>query len=155
MGGTSTTDLIYALSKTPCFSGVYPSDRLPNKIVKYPSALIINFDRQHDRGSHWVAVFIDGFRHGYYFDSFGLQPFIPSIRKFLNSNCRKWSWGKRQLQSLESDVCGPYSALYLTHRSQRKSTKNFMKGFSRDHHLNDTKIGKRFRNHILRLRTRT
>lgn len=149
---TSNIDLIYALSKTPCFSGVFASDRLPQRVTRFPTAIVMNFDQQRKKGSHWVAVFIDGARVGYYFDSYGLPPFLPSVRRFLTSHCKKWSYGKRQLQSLDSNVCGQYSSLYLIHRSKKKSTRTFLKGFSKNKDQNDLKIAKRFANLMRRMR---
>lgn len=151
MESTTSVDLIHALSKTPNFLDVFASDTLPLKIRKFPVSLIVNLDKQSQKGSHWVAIFIDGARTGYYFDSYGLPPFLPSIRRFLSYNCRKWTYGRRQLQSIDSSVCGQYCVLYLIHRNKKKSTKAFLKAFTRNSNLNDYKVSERFFNHMRRM----
>jgi hypothetical protein len=48
----------------------------------------------------------------YYFNSFGIFPLVPSIQAFIQQNCTTWSYNKRQLQGLTSDVCGQYYSLF-------------------------------------------
>ncbi|KAL3116544.1 hypothetical protein niasHT_009952 [Heterodera trifolii] len=56
------------------YLGCFPCDKLPNKINKYPSALVANNDPSNKEGTHWIAMFIVDDKTVYYFDSFGLIP---------------------------------------------------------------------------------
>ena len=43
-------------SKTFC--GVFPSDKLPQTIEKYPCGIVANTDPSDKPGEHWIALFI-------------------------------------------------------------------------------------------------
>ena len=91
---------------------VYASDLLPRSITK-TCTVIVNAD-PHTKGvSHWPAVhFRAKSSYAYYFDSYGIVPFVPEIVDFVRRNSTTWDRNKIQLQSLTSDVCGKYCCLF-------------------------------------------
>src|SRR3569832_1878294 len=95
------------------FISIFPSDKLPYKVNKLPCALIINTDESVGVGMHWVAVYIDERRIGYYFDSYGLPPFINKIELFMQRNCDRILINSRKFQSAKSSVCGIYCIYFL------------------------------------------
>ena len=54
-----TVQLTYSLRKDKytqaAFQGVYPLNKLTNRIVSYPALIIANVDTSEKPGSHWVA----------------------------------------------------------------------------------------------------
>jgi len=104
------------------FLGVFPSDKLP----KYPpsgSSLIANYSKSGERGSHWVAMRGLNSIHTEYFDSYGFQADdddlllgeTTNFENYLKNNSinGKYTTNKIELQSLNSDVCGEYSAWFI------------------------------------------
>ena len=49
---------------------------------------------------------------GYFFDSYGLPPLIPSILNFLRRMCSHWEYNTTQLLGLTSTICGEYFCLF-------------------------------------------
>ena len=75
-------NLIYPLNHNNIFKGVFSSNNLPSKKnFTIPAAFIINLSPSHEPGSHWVGIYINKKRIGYYFDSYGYLPKIKSIIK--------------------------------------------------------------------------
>jgi hypothetical protein len=72
----STKDILQGLISDPYakryFLGVFPRDKVP-RITKYPSSLIVNTDKQGERGEHWLAIYVDKYKNCEFFDSFGLS----------------------------------------------------------------------------------
>ena len=67
--------------------GVFPSDLLPQQPIARSGTLIVNTDPHTESGSHWLAIHLQPKSHSsFYFDSYGLPPFIPSIESFLKRN---------------------------------------------------------------------
>jgi hypothetical protein len=118
------------------FVGVYSSDTLPRK-VKAPIGLIVNTAPKTHPGEHWLAIFIDKSKIGYYFDSFGRQPNDHSILAFLRRNCTKIHCNQRQIQHLNSTKCGQFSAVYLKFRFAGCMSETFLSLFNHDLSLNE------------------
>jgi len=58
------------------------------------------------RGEHWIAIYVDDDEHcGEYFDSMGLAPTRP-FERYVNEHCYKWTYNRKQLQSITSRLCG-------------------------------------------------
>jgi len=68
------------------FKGVFPSDRLPKTILKYPALIIANTDTSDQPGTHWIAFYFDSRRSAEFFDSYGQYPQKKEFLKFLKSN---------------------------------------------------------------------
>lgn len=128
---------VYAsLHTLPVFTRVYAANRLPNSI-SIPCGIVVNTDPDFKPGSHWVAIYIDKFRNGEYFDSYGLPPFVSHHQQFLRSNCKRLVYNTVEMQSLNSDVCGQYCLLYLYFRAHARSLADFQKLFSQNTLEND------------------
>ena len=64
-------------------------------------------------GSGWLASHFQLRSYtSYYFDSYRLPPFIPSIQSFIRRNCSVWDYNSVQLQGPTSSVCGKYCCLF-------------------------------------------
>ena len=96
---------------------VFPSDLLPQNPIARSGTLNVNTDPHAESGSHCLAIHLQSRSHSsYYFDNYGLPPFIVSIQFFINRNCIVWDYNAIQLQELTSTVCGKYCcflALYM------------------------------------------
>ena len=88
------------------FLGVFPSDRCPGEIKKFPSSFILNIDKSGGEGSHWMAVFIPNSHTFEFFDSFGRPQ--PSSLKMLMSSFTHKNWNKVKLQNDSDILCGPF-----------------------------------------------
>ena len=91
------------------FDGVFSIDNLPPK--DNPKLLVANTDPSHQPGEHWIAISVDRNGDGKYFDSFGRPP-LTAFKRYLNKLCRSWSYNKTQYQSVASELCGPYCAVW-------------------------------------------
>ena len=97
------------------FRGVFACDTLPVYVNRGQAhAFIINIDPHYKPGSHWVALYIDYFGAATYFDSFGLEPYIPSIQNFILRNSFKWTHNSCSLQSPFSTTCGLYCIFFIS-----------------------------------------
>jgi len=104
--------ILRTLRNVKSFLDVYASDLLPRSITK-TCTVIVNADPHTKGGSHRLAVhFRTKSSYVYYFDSYGIEPFVPDIVDFVQRNNTTWDRIKRQLQSLTSDVCGKYCYLF-------------------------------------------
>ena len=58
--------------------------------------------------------FIDD-QHGEFFDSYALPPYryAQYFEDFLNRNAAQWTYNRKYLQSLFTDVCGHYCIFYI------------------------------------------
>ena len=108
-----TRQIMCCLRYGGSFLGVFPSDLNPQDPITSSGKLIVNTDPHTDSGSQLLAIHLQSRSHSpYYFDSYGLPPFIPSIRSFINRNCIMWDYNAIQLQGLTSTICGKYCCLF-------------------------------------------
>ena len=79
----NSAQILCTLKDVPSFLGVYPSDILPHSITRSVT-LTVNKDPHTAKGTHWLAIHLQPRSYsGYFFDSYGLSPLIPSILTFL------------------------------------------------------------------------
>ena len=98
------------IRKCTLFRGVYAADEL-KKIKVVPGIYIINCDTSNLPGSHWICIYFSPMMQGYYFDSYGIPPYIPQHKYFLIKNSKHcWKYNKVELQSLDSSVCGRFAS---------------------------------------------
>ena len=116
--------------------GVYPADQIPWVWTKL-TAFVINIDDHTRSGMHWVAIYVDKFGNGFYFDSFGLPPLIRAYINRLRKNCKSFRWNVCQLQSDSSDVCDQYCIMFLYFMSKKIGFKKFLAKFSTNLAKND------------------
>ena len=96
------------------FRGVFSCDTLPQNVSDLPMLLVANTDPSDLPGSHWVAVWINCQRQGYFFDSYGFPPetYGQELHKFMNENTRRYTSQRRQLQAQSSNVCGQWCVYF-------------------------------------------
>lgn len=132
----------YAKTKK-IFRGVYPSDMLPAVIKNYPSAFVVNLSPSCERGTHWIAIYLDGKKCCYYFDSFGFPPNNPSIEKFIRKNSTSQVISMAELQSTNSTVCGAYAICFIIFHTNNNDGKcGFYELFTCNPFINDICIQK-------------
>ena len=125
--------ILCTLQNVKSFLGVFPSDLLPHSITTRSGTVIINTDPHTEGGSHWLAIhFEPKSSTAYYFDSYGILPFIPTIHAFLRRNCTVWDYNTVQLQSLTSTFCGQYCCMFALYMDRGYTPKQFVGLFSAD-----------------------
>ena len=122
------------------FCGIFPSDKLPQAIEKYPCGFVANTDPSSGPGTHWIAFYFPSEEKGEFFDSYGHAPeyYRKSFGNFLGT--RTWNFNRRKLQSAWSDVCGQYCIFYLSHRARGFSLNRIVHLFNSNTISNDTKV---------------
>jgi len=102
---------------SPYFEGVFAADTLPRYLSQKPALLIVNVDRISQSGSHWQAAHVNENGEGEFFDSYGMSPYVPHHKRFMDRVCKTWTHNTHCLQALDSSVCGHYCLLYLIHKA--------------------------------------
>lgn len=115
------------------FQGVFSSDTLPRN----PRLFICNTDPSYKPGKHWIAIHVDQYGRGEYFDSFGRPP-DNRFEQYMNEHCTYWTFNKKQLQSLVSSFCGNYCCFYCVFRSRGVNMTRIVSQFTRDTAFNDS-----------------
>jgi len=120
----NSSDINKILSRDPhtarYFVGVFPSDKIP--FLEKAAVMVVNTDTQDKPGRHWLALFVRDKNTLEFFDSYGLPP--ASYGQHLEDYAKRFSRLMRnciQLQSLTSNVCGPYCIYFLVKRCQGQS----------------------------------
>lgn len=123
------------LSRDPAsvryFAGVFPSDKIPT-LRNFPCAFVVNTDKHHEKGSHWLAIYIQDKKTIEFFDSYGLSPetYGEDIARFVQKYSRM-RWNKTTLQSVTSNVCGHYCIFFIVKRCQGYCMKAIVRMLSR------------------------
>lgn len=112
------------------FIGCFPANRIP-EINKFPASIVINLDTDANKGSHWVAAYIENKETIKYFDSFGplncLYPITENTIKFYNfcftypnseiydflNKFKSITINKSIYQSILSENCGYFSIYFI------------------------------------------
>jgi len=87
-----TTQIQHGLQGLNSFRGVYASDLLPLPIAEI-GTIIVNTHPHTEPGTHLQAIHFQNphyFSSGYFFDSYGRYPHIPSILDFIRRHCIFW-----------------------------------------------------------------
>src|SRR5215470_4846264 len=119
------------------FMGVFPSDKLPKNIWKFPCSLVANTDPSSKRGEHWVCFYFDRTGAVEYFDSYGIPPVNHNLFNFITENGCNLTWhpntrmicNDKRVQGYNSNVCGHYCIAYITQRVGGKSMNEIVSGF--------------------------
>ena len=140
----NTNDIIGLLAKR-CkdnFLGVFPCDRLPQRLPpRRPLLLVCNTDPHDEPGEHWIVIYVGANSNGEYFDSLGAT--APLIFKpFLDKHCAKWCSNVMQTQSVLSKFCGHYCVFYCLFKCLDYSLSDILNCFSSDTALNDLMVHK-------------
>ena len=120
--------MLCTLKDVISFLGVYPSDILPSPPSLTRSAtLIVNTDPHTANGTHWLAIHLQPRSYsGYFFDSYGLPPHLPSILTLLRRACSVWEYNTTHLQGLTSTFCDKYCCLFALYMDRGYSPKQFV-----------------------------
>lgn len=116
--------------------GCYAADRIPFNL-SLPAAFVANTHPNYKPGEHWVAVYINNDGDGTFFDSYGEPPTVEHHRHRLRRWCRRITYNKKRLQSLESEVCGEYCVMFLHHMCSGGDLQSFCSFFTGDTYRND------------------
>ena len=112
----NTAQIVYALEHDPKTSKklcrVFPSEKLPQRIDKYPCGLVVNTDPSTKPGTHWIVIFLMPLQNGDWFDSYDKPPefYGPVFTEFMNKHCDEWELNDHKLQSDRSDM---WTLLYI------------------------------------------
>jgi len=122
-----TVQIQNALEGLNSFLGVYASDLLPLSIA-HTGTVIVNTDPHTEPCNHWQAIH---FHHphrsssGYFFDSYGRYPHIPSILDFIRRHFKVWQYNRTQLQGPMTAVCGEYCCLFALYMDRGYTPQQF------------------------------
>jgi len=120
------------------FAGVFPSDRLPNKVA-LPCALIGNTKPSTHRGEHWLGIFINKEGYGDFFCSYGLPP-SKAFVDFMNRNCVDWNFNRKEIQNTFATTCGQYALFFLHARAKGLPMRQFVTLFTKNKEENDEMV---------------
>lgn len=127
------------------FVKVVASDCLPDR-VSNNTGLIVNLSPSFEAGSHWVSIYTDSEGNSTYFCSYGMRPRVASILKFLKVKCRSVNFVDACLQRINSQLCGEYCLVFLSHALQYQTPlKSFLEMFSHNAVYNDWLVEKLFK----------
>ena len=119
------------------FLGVFPKDRLPDRLpAKRPLLLVCNTDPSRRPGEHWIVLYIGANARGEYFDSLG-QPPDRHFKLYLDKYCAEWLRNERQLQSAVTRFCGHYCIFYCLFKCLGYDLQTIVDCFTQDTALND------------------
>lgn len=108
------------------FHGVFSIDQLPFAVPHYPFFMVVNTQSHNLPGEHWIAIFIDKYKHGEVFDSFALPLAQPLIR-WMNRFTRSFTKSHLTYQHPLSSACGAFVLFYILHRlHDNKCMTNFL-----------------------------
>jgi hypothetical protein len=135
----TTLDIRRLLKRRKIFRGVFPADMLP-QIVEYPSVVVANTDPSSLPGAHWIAMHFDARRRCAYFDSYGSPPTVEQHISFIKRNSVSHTWNKKELQSMDSSLCGHYCCIFAVNCSKNNTMSKFLSLFEEGQvYCNDAK----------------
>ena len=141
---TAISNKIFTVLDKNCgFIGTFARDELPI-IRKYPASLIINTAPSNESGEHWVALFIDIDKSGFYFDSFGFPPYHKEIIDYIDdcTDCLKYNTVTLQTPNRFSVTCGHYCILFIVFMCRGHQFDELIALFTRNTFLNDILVRK-------------
>ena len=147
----NTRELAAVLSGNPHtekdFKGVLACDELPDdKLHSFPALYIVNTHPRNKPGEHWLALYMCADKTGEFFDSYGNPPdydyFPDSIITFLQKNCDRIVYNKRQVQDQLSATCGQHCVFYLHHRAKGAPFSRVLSLYTDNLKMNDAMVSK-------------
>jgi hypothetical protein len=113
------------------FKGVFAADKIPHRKVIKPIAFVINTQNSFESGEHWLGVYITP-KILELFDSggrnFNQHYYLNQLRKYHST--KKFVYNNKQIQSLQSDLCGEFVCLFILAKSREISSKKFISYFN-------------------------
>ena len=126
----------------PNFLGVYARNRLPRVLKEGSFCLIANTDPDNENGQHWIAMYVDEYAKGEYYDPFGFPPIHKAFENFLNDRCRRWIYNGVLVQHPFSTACGQHCIFYLIQRNRGLQMHDVTRFLSKDLHANTSFVDK-------------
>lgn len=94
------------------YRGTYARDDFPKNAVR-KGLYICNTDKRSEPGTHWIACYLTKSGDNLYFDSFGLEPYLPEFKSVLLSRPNSAvSYCQASLQSYDTVTCGHYCLIF-------------------------------------------
>ena len=112
--------------------GVFAANKIP-KITKFPSCIIANTDIHTKSGTHWVAFYFDDYGSCEFFDTYGRQPRNKYFQKL-----KPEVWSEKQVQALQSSVCGQHCVHFLYERCRGFSFDEILQLYGTNLNANDS-----------------
>ena len=113
----------------PRFNGVFSRDNLGSTVKN--GAYVINLDKYHDIGTHWIALYVNN-KIVTYFDSFGVEHIPKEIMKFIVRKKKKIIiiTNIYRIQAYDSIVCGYFCIGFINFMFNGKSFTDYTNFFS-------------------------
>src|SRR6267154_17246 len=117
------------------FIGVFPIDRLPEKLsARRPLLLVCNTASSDKPGDHWIVMYID--MKGEFFDSYAELP-ARTFEQYLKKYCNSVTINTTVIQSTISYSCGHFCVFYCLMKMLNYKMNDIENAFSTDTALND------------------
>lgn len=117
--------------------GVFAADQLPSK-RSHSFGFIANTDNHNMEGKHWCSFYFPNQNIVEFFDSYGKSiDYYNSYFHEYVSTVSSVTVNSKQLQSVNSDVCGMYCLFFLMHRVNCVSFHDIVNMFSKNTEYND------------------
>ena len=111
------------------FCGVFPYDKIPWRVQQYPCGFIVNTDKSHKPGEHWISLYFDRQRNCQYFCPLGTQPF-GLLFDFAERNSNTTYYNQTTLQHPMDSLCGYYCVYHLLHAARGSTLYDIVNRFS-------------------------
>ena len=108
--------------------------------IEGPVVAVCNTDVSGGEGKHWVAICIDRYGRGEFFDSLGMHPIAYGFEQHMDNKCKTWTYNDIRLQDLTSVACGYYVIGYSMFKINGFSMETFVSMFSKNTIDNDELI---------------
>lgn len=132
------------------FKGCYSSDEIEklNKKVTEKNFYIINLDKSNEPGSHWICIMLTPLGKNYFFDSYGMPPYLTEFKKFMNDS---YQYNKICLQHHLSTSCGQWCMYFIFHKCLNLPLKVLFDKFNKRNKLKNDTLVVHIVNHIFKL----
>lgn len=136
-----TAEINAALGHVKSFKGTFASNSLPEKFNR-PAFFVINTERWHESGEHWVAMYFPADRtaQAEYFDPFGLCPIIDDHESYLRRHALSYKYNSVTLQNPYTSSCGVFCCMYVDLRASGLSYADILKRFRTDLSYNEKTV---------------
>lgn len=121
------------------FLGVFPINRLPQRLPNLPVLFILNTNTDNLPGQHWKAVYVSQKGEGEVFDSLASTVSLV-LQHWMNTFTKKWTVSTLTLQNPLSPSCGAYVLYYVLTRLKHVSFDSFNAMFSNNVLDNDKRM---------------
>lgn len=125
------------------FLGVFAKDGLPHpyNVPNHPVYLIANIDKQHQAGTHWIAMYINvPAGTGSYFDPYGASPETEFTHFMCRLASNQWIYNRLRLQSSYSTTCGQFCVMFVWYKCRGYAFDEFIDLFHDEPTINEVVV---------------